>query len=29
VIVTELDPSAAGSDMGLEATQGFTWTLNQ
>lgn len=29
VVSTELDPSAAGSDMGLEATQGFTWTLNQ
>jgi hypothetical protein len=29
VVSTELDPSAAGSDMGLEATQGLAWTLNQ
>jgi hypothetical protein len=29
VVKTELDPSATGADMGLEATQGFTWTLTQ
>lgn len=29
VVDTALDGSATGADMGLEATQGFTWTLNQ
>jgi hypothetical protein len=29
VVSTELDGSASGSDMGLTATQGFTWTLSQ
>ncbi len=29
VVSTQLDGSAAGPEMGLEATQPFTWTLNQ
>jgi hypothetical protein len=29
VVKTQLDSSATNADQGLEATQGFTWTLNQ
>ncbi len=29
IVTTKLDSTATNADQGLQATQGFTWTINQ